>query len=724
MKQVVQNLRTGVLELLEVPCPRASRGQLLIQSRATLISAGTERFLVEFGKASLLEKARQNPDRVKQVLAKIRADGLLPTLEAVFNKLDEPLPLGYCHAGVVVEVGEGVTGFAVGDRVASNGNHAELVSVPVNLCAKLPDHVDFDGGSFAVIGAIALQGIRLIRPELGETVVVFGLGLVGLLAVQMLIASGVRVIGIDLAPDRLEMARRFGATTINPADGTDTVAATLAATGGMGADAVLITASAKNDSIASQSAQMSRKRGRIVLVGVVNLELNRADFYEKELTFQVSCSYGPGRYDHRYEQEGVDYPYAFVRWTEQRNISAVLDQIDRGRLDVHSLVTHRIPHVEAVSAYELISSGKSSLGVVLQYPEATPDRQRTIVNRLAPAVHSSSVPGGGKVVLGMIGAGGFTKAVLLPALAKTPAELATVCSAGGVSAAHAARKFGFRQSTTDYRSLLADDRINTVFITTRHDLHAKMVADALAAGKHVFVEKPLAIDRAGLQLVEDAYAKTQRQQLMVGFNRRFAPHVQKMSELLRGRTAPLCMNMMVNAGKIPADHWTQDPRTGGGRMIGEGCHWLDLLAFLSGSLIAQAKSMQIGDVPGVVTRNDHSGVSLAFEDGSIANFQYFANGHRSFPKERLTVFTDGKVLELDNFRILTGYGWSQFRRLKTFRQDKGHQEECRAFCERVAKGGDPLIPFAQLRNVTLASFDCDPIVSANGSPADGCPEGQ
>lgn len=719
MKQVVQNLRTGVLELLEVPCPRASRGQLLIQSQSTLISAGTERFLVEFGKASLLEKARQNPDRVKQVLAKIKADGLLPTLEAVFNKLDEPLPLGYCNAGVVVEVGEGVSGYAVGDRVASNGNHAELVNVPINLCAKLPENVDFDGGSFAVIGAIALQGIRLIRPELGETVVVFGLGLVGLLAVQMLIASGVRVIGIDLSPDRLEMARKFGAATINPADGTDTVAATLAATAGLGADAVLITASAKNDTIASQSAQMSRKRGRIVLVGVVNLELNRADFYEKELTFQVSCSYGPGRYDSRYEQEGIDYPYAFVRWTEQRNISAVLDQIDRGRLDVQSLVTHRIPHVDAVSAYDLISGGKTSLGVVLQYPSAVPDRQRTILHRSQTAVHTSSVPGGGKVVIGMIGAGGFTKAVLLPALAKTPAELATVCSAGGVSAAHAARKFGFRQSTTDYRSILADDRINTVFVTTRHDMHARMVADALAAGKHVFVEKPLAIDRPGLQLVEEAFAKTQDQHLMVGFNRRFAPHVKKMRELLRGRTAPLCMNMMVNAGKIPADHWTQDPRTGGGRMIGEGCHWLDLLAFLADSTIVDAKAMQMGEVPGVVTRNDHCGVALAFDDGSVANFQYFANGHRSFPKERLTVFSDGKVLELDNFRLLTGYGWNNFKRLKTFRQDKGHQEECRAFCERVATGGEPLIPFAQLRNVTLASFDCDPIVVAPIEPAGG-----
>ncbi len=704
MKQVVQNLRSGVLELMEIPCPRASRGQLLVQSRASLISAGTERFLVEFGRASLLSKARQNPDRVKQVLAKIRADGLLPTLEAVFNKLDEPLPLGYCNAGVVVEVGEGVEGFAVGDRVASNGNHAELVSVPVNLCAKIPDEVDFDQASFAVLGAIALQGIRLVRPELGETIVVFGLGLVGLVAVQMLVASGARVIGIDLAPDRLELARQFGAQVVNPAESADPVQAVLAATNGHGADGVLITASAKNDTIMAQSAQMSRQRGRLVLVGVVNLELNRADFYEKELTFQVSCSYGPGRYDDRYELEGIDYPYAFVRWTEQRNIQAVLDLVARGQLDVGSLTSHRVPLEDAVAAYDLITSGRTSMGVVLQYPQADPPRERTVVNRLHKASPSK---GAGKVVAGVIGAGNFTKAVILPALAKTSAELATIASSGGVSAAHAARKFGFRQSTTDYRSILADERINTVFITTQHHLHPRMVAEALAAGKHVFVEKPLAIDHDGLELVKDAWSSTRNQQLMVGFNRRFAVHVQKIRELIRGRSGPLCMNMMVNAGAVPADHWTQDRRVGGGRMIGEGCHWLDLLAFLAGAPITSARSLLVGDNAGLPIRTDHCGASLAFADGSVANFQYFANGHRSFPKERLTVFVDGKILELDNFRVLQGYGWSRFGRLKTFRQDKGHQAEIAALVDRIAQGGEPIMDFQELVNVTEASFLCD-----------------
>lgn len=709
MKQVVQNLRSGVLELLEVPCPRVSAGHLLIQSRASLISAGTERFLVEFGKASLLSKARQNPDRVKQVLAKIKADGLLPTLETVFNKLDEPLPLGYCNAGVVLAVGDGVDGYSVGDRVASNGNHAEVVHVPQHLCARIPDAVSDDDASFAVLGAIALQGIRLMKPELGETIVVFGLGLVGLVAVQMLVASGAKVIGVDLDNERLRLAASFGAATINPREGTDPVAATLAATDGHGADGVLITASAKQDTILSQSAQMTRKRGRLVLVGVVDLGLNRAEFYEKELSFQVSCSYGPGRYDPRYEQQGTDYPYPFVRWTEQRNIRAVLELMERGGLNVGPLTSHRIPFSDAERAYELLSSGASQIGVVLQYDHGEANQNRSVPNRQAAGVHlGGGIDGTGDVVVGMIGAGAFTKGVLLPALAKTEARLATIVSAGGVTAAHAARKFGFQRSSTDYQTVLADDHINTVFITTRHHQHARMVSEALEAGKHVFVEKPLAIDFAGLERVSEAYESTGgKQQLMVGFNRRFAPHIEKTAELLRGRTGPLCMSMFVNAGLIPADHWVHDPEVGGGRIVGEGCHWLDLLTFLTGAPIESSTVQHVGPQAKIATRGDHALISLAFADGSVGSVHYFANGHRSFPKERLTVFCEGKVLEMDNFRVLDGYGWSNFKRLKTMRQDKGHAAECQRFVDAIRRGGPPLIPFDQLMNVSLHSIRCE-----------------
>ncbi|MBI2824142.1 MAG: bi-domain-containing oxidoreductase [Planctomycetia bacterium] len=698
MKQVVQNFRSGVLELLDVPCPAAGRGQVLIQTRASLISAGTERALVEFGQANLLSKARQSPERVKQVLDKIRTEGFLATFDAVMAKLDEPLPLGYSNAGVVVEVGPGVTRFAVGDRVASNGGHAEMVNRPLNLCAKIPDAVSDAEASFAVLGSIALQGIRLVKPEIGETVVVFGLGLIGLLAVQLLVQGGARVLGIDPDCGRLDLARSFGAT---PIDATaDPVAAVLAATRGNGADAVLITASAKEDTIVSQAARMSRKRGRIVLVGMVNLELNRAEFYEKELSFQVSCSYGPGRYDAQYEEQGIDYPYGYVRWTEQRNIEAVLELMAARRLNVEQLITRRIPHAQATQAYELLSSDRGQLGVVLEYPARQPSHERTIFHK-PPAQPTKAA---GSATVGVIGAGAFAKSTLLPALIRTPARLAVIASAGGVSAAHAARKFGFETSTTDYRSILADKHINTVFITARSNLHAPVAIEALAAGKHVFVEKPLALSRGELARVQEAYAATSGLQLLVGFNRRFSSHAVKMRQLLATRSQPATMSMLVNAGHLPREHWMHDPHVGGGRIIGEACHWIDLLSYLVDSPVVAVQAVTVGDVDSMPTRNDHMSITLSFADGSLGTIHYFAGGHFSFPKETLTVFCGGKVLELDNFRRLRGYGFSGFKRLNLFRQDKGHNAEVAAFIERVATGGPPVIPVGQFWNVTEASF--------------------
>ncbi len=698
MKQVVQNFGSGVLELLEVPCPAAGRGQLLIQTRASLISAGTERALVEFGQAGLLSKARQSPERVKQVWDKIRAEGLMPTMEAVFAKLDEPMPLGYSNAGIVVEVGPGVTHFAAGDRVASNGGHAEMVSRPINLCAKIPAGVSDDAASFAVLGSIGLQGIRLLRPEIGETVAVFGLGLIGLLTVQMLAGSGARVLGIDPDPGRREMARSFGAIPVDVAG--DVVAAALAQTGGHGVDGVLVTASARDDDILSQAARMSRKRGRIVLVGVVNMELNRAEFYEKELSFQVSCSYGPGRYDAQYEDHGVDYPFAFVRWTEQRNIEAVLQLMASGRLNVTPLITKRIPHAEAAKAYELLSSDRGQLGIVLDYPAVQPLTER-VVRSPASAITSSATA---QVTVGVIGAGAFTKRVVLPALAKTQARLATIASAGGVTAAHAARKFGFAASTTDYRTILADKSINCVFITARHNMHASMVVEALAAGKHVFVEKPLAISRGELHRVQEALSASRGLQLMVGFNRRFSPHAVKIRQLLSTRSQPAAMNMLVNAGEIPRSHWTQDPHVGGGRIIGEGCHWIDLLSFLAGSPVAAVQAVTLGGTSTAPASRDSMTIAMSLADGSIANVHYLASGHRAFPKEMLTIFCQGRVIELDNFRRMRGLGWPGFKRFNLFRQDKGHQAEIAAFIDRVASGGPPLIPPAELWNVTEASF--------------------
>lgn len=702
MKQILQSLKTGSIELVEAPAPACKAGHLLIATRRSLISAGTERMLVEFGQANLLAKARSQPDKVRQVLDKMRTDGLLPTLEAVFTRLDQPLPLGYCNAGVVLAVGAGVSGFAVGDRVISNGPHAEVVCVPQNLCARIPDGVGDDAAAFTVLAAIGLQGLRLAEPTLGEKVVVLGLGLIGLLTVQMLAANGCQVLGVDFNAARLALAAQFGAQTVNLSAGEDPVAAALAFSGGKGVDAVLITASTKSSAPVHQAAQMCRRRGRIVLVGVTGLELSRADFYEKELSFQVSCSYGPGRYDENYEQKGQDYPYGFVRWTEQRNFAAVLDLLAAGRLDVTPLISHRVSQAEAPQAYQLLTEDAQALGIVLTYPEAAPSLARTVpVASLAPA----AAPAAGQAAVGVIGAGNFATVVLLPALKKTGAALHTIASGGGTSAAVAAGKFGFAQATSDTQALLQDASVNTLFILTRHNSHAGLVTAGLAAGKHVFVEKPLALNRQELAQVEDAVKANPERQLLVGFNRRFAPLAREMKRLVDGRVEPLSLIYTVNAGFIPANHWTQDPLVGGGRIIGEGCHFIDFLRFLVGQPIVGVRAQMLGDAPGVAQREDKMSILLDFADGSMGTVHYLANGSKQFPKERVELFSQGRVLVLDNFRKLQGYGWSGVpRQWPGGGQDKGHQAEVSAFIERVKQGGDWLIPWAELKEVTLATF--------------------
>jgi predicted dehydrogenase/threonine dehydrogenase-like Zn-dependent dehydrogenase len=740
MKQILQNLKSGATELLNVPAPLTRPGHLLIATRRSLISAGTERMLVEFGQANLLAKAKAQPDKVRQVLDKLRTDGLLPTLEAVFARLDQPLPLGYCNAGVVLAVGEGITGFAVGDHVISNGPHAEVVCVPQNLCARIPEGVSDDEAAFTVLAAVALQGIRLAEPTLGENVAVIGLGLVGLMTVQMLVANGCRVLGVDFDPGKLALARQFGAQTVDLGAGGDPVQAGLAFSHSNGMDAVLITASTKSNDPVHQAAQMSRKRGRIVLVGVTGLELSRADFYEKELTFQVSCSYGPGRYDPAYEQQGRDYPYGFVRWTEQRNFQAVLNLMADKRLDIEPLISTRVPQAEAPTAYQRLTEDHSLLGVLLTYPEQSVDLSRTVgcqpsaISRQPSAISHQHPPSNIHhpaacildPVIGMIGAGNFASLVLLPALKKTPALLKTIASAGGTSAALAARKFGFQEATTDYRALLDDPDINTLFIATRHNLHARLVIEALQAGKHVFVEKPLALTRAELQDIASAYQnaripETEPQDghpttnsqlstlnpqlsLMVGYNRRFSPLAVKMRALLQARSQPVSVIYTVNAGEIPPGHWVHDPHAGGGRIIGEGCHFVDFLRYLVASPIVGVEAQMMGAASGIVVREDKMTIQLAFEDGSMGTVHYLANGSKSYPKERVEVFYQGRVLVLNNFKTLRGYGWPGFRRMGLFRQDKGHQAEIAAFIERVMAGGPPLIPWTELAEVSLATF--------------------
>lgn len=698
MKQVLQNLKTGEIEIAELPSPLVRPGHLLVQTRATLISAGTERMLVEFGKGSILAKARSQPEKVKQVLDKIKAEGILQTLDVVFSRLDEPLPLGYCNAGVVLEVGEGVKGFEVGDRVANNGPHAEVVCVPRNLCAKIPEGVDDEQAAFTVLASIGLQGIRLLQPTLGESIAVIGLGLIGQVAVQMLTANGCRVIGIDPNGQRLKLAEQFGAEPVDLAAGADPVAAATAFTGDRGVDGVLITASSKSNDIVSQAAKMCRNRGRIVLVGVVGLELNRSEFYKKELTFQVSCSYGPGRYDPAYEERGQDYPLGLVRWTEQRNFEAVLDLLAAGRLNVAPLINNRVEQAHAVTAYQSLTGDANALGIVLNYPREAPQRKPTVILPVAKGAAAS------RVIAGVIGAGNFAKVTLLPRLKGLPIRWKTIADANGVAGAHVGRKFGFQQTTTDYREILADPEINLVLILTPHHLHARMVMEVLGAGKNAAVEKPLCLNAEELARVREAVEKAGGVQLMVGLNRRFSPHGLKIKSLLASRTQPICMSMMVNAGYSSPDSWVQDPKIGGGRIIGEGCHWIDLMSFLAGAPVARVTASRVGSSPAVPIRDDKTTITLEFADGSIGTLHYFANGHYSYQKETLEVFCDGKVLRCDNFTVLRGFGWSGFKKSKFWRWDKGHRGEYEALAASIAAGGPPVMPFEQIENVMRATF--------------------
>jgi predicted dehydrogenase/threonine dehydrogenase-like Zn-dependent dehydrogenase len=736
MKQLLQSLKTGIGEVVDVPTPAPSSGQLLIATSRTLVSAGTERMLVDFGKANLLEKVRQQPDKVKQVLEKVRTDGLLPTLDAVRSKLDQPLALGYCNAGVVLR--SGVEGFAVGDRVVSNGNHAEVVRVPKNLCAKIPDSVDDESAAFTVLAAIGLQGIRLAQPTIGEAFVVQGLGLIGLMTVQMLRANGCRVLGIDFDSSRCELARTFGASTVDLSKSEDAIAAAAEFSRGNGVDAVLICASTKSDDVVHQAAEMCRKRGRIVLVGVVGLNLRRDDFYKKEISFQVSASYGPGRYDPAYEEQGHDYPIGFVRWTQQRNFEAVLDMMAAGTLNVKPLITHQFAIDDAAKAYELLDDA-SALGIVIEYSGGGSRDRTVVIARSSEAATWQSTAPQTTPVIGFIGAGNYASRILIPAFKQANVELDTLASSTGVSSVHHGRKAGFAQATTDLNTIWNSPRINTVVIATRHNAHASQVIAALKAGKHVFVEKPLCLTlgeleeiRATLRCREEAHgadaaiyapngsprADGPRDDesnqhviaspegawqstdtlgepiLMVGFNRRFSPHIQKIKQLLDTVAAPKSFIVTVNAGAIPADHWTQDLHSGGGRIIGEACHFIDLLRFLAAAPITEFDRSFMAS-----PTRDTATITLKFADGSVGTIHYFANGSKSFPKERLEVFTAGRVLALDNFRKLTGYGWPGFSKMNLWSQDKGQVACVKAFVDsiRQAPRAAPAEPNARHR---------------------------
>jgi len=702
MKQVLQDMAKGGTSITEAPAPGVASGQIVISTACSLISAGTERMLVDFGRASYLDKARQQPEKVKMVIEKVQTDGLMTTIDAVQSKLAQPLPLGYCNVGRVSAIGKGVDFFKLGDRVVSNGPHADVVRVSKNLCARIPDSVTDEEASFTVIASIGLQGIRLAQPTLGEAFVVTGVGLIGLLTVQLLRAHGCRVLAIDFDDSKLALAEQFGAEICNPAKGQDPVAAGIAFSRGNGVDGVIITASTKESDPVTNAARMSRKRGRIVLVGVTGLELNRADFYEKELSFQVSCSYGPGRYDPAYEEQGQDYPIGFVRWTQQRNFEAVLDMMVSGQLDVKPLITHQFDFEKAGEAYDLLTFDKSALGIVLRYSSDEDSRYVSSV-RLSSAASIDAV----KPVVGFVGAGNYASRMLIPAFKAAGAQLHTISTSGGVNGVIHGEKTGFTEATTDTEGMLANPDINTIAIVTRHNSHADFVVSAIKAGKHVFVEKPLAVTRSDLQAVEQTYHAMgdTASMLMVGFNRRFSPQVQKMKALLAPVSEPKSFIMTMNAGDIPADHWTQDNDVGGGRIIGEACHFIDLMRYLADSEIVSVQARRMGDVPGIAITEDKAAITLGFADGSFGTIHYLANGAASFPKERVEVFTAGRVLQLDNFRKLRGYGWPGFKKMNLWRQDKGQSACAAAFLSAIEAGGEAPIPAIELFEVASVTLD-------------------
>ena len=709
MKQLLQNISTGKAIVAEVPAPKLDRGQILVQVAASLISAGTERMVVEFAEKNLVQKAMARPDLVREVIEKVRREGVLSTMEAVRRRLDSDLPLGYSNAGIVLAVAEDITEFKVGDRVACAGgsyaSHAEIVRVPRNLVAKIPDaEITFEEAAFATVGAIALHGFRLAQAQLGETVAVIGLGLIGLITVQLVKAAGCIVVGMDIDPQRCRLAHDLGCddTAANREEMQTKVAAQTAS---MGADVVLITAATTSSDPIHLGAEIARDRARVVAVGAVGLEIPRKPYYEKELSFLVSRSYGPGRYDAEYEEKSHDYPIGYVRWTEGRNVQSVVQLLARGKLNVRKLITHRFEIEHADKAYELIS-GKTAepfLGIILTFPN-----HPSLARRIDLCPPPQCAPTVGNVGVGLIGAGNFASATLVPAMKQVPGiDLIGVCAATGASAHGVGARLGFRYCTTDERELLSDPAVNTIVIATRHSLHARQVLGALSAGKHVFCEKPLCLNEVELGEIVQAYDAARSNAsapfLMVGFNRRFAPLAVELERFIRTLGEPLVMNYRVNAGYLPFTHWTQDPEQGGGRIIGEVCHFVDFLIFLANAPVVSVRAAAMDNFGRY--RDDNVAATLEFANGSVGTITYVANGDRSLSKERAEIFCGGGAAILDDYRSLEMLykGRKRVSRAR-LHQDKGHRAEVQAFATALRCGGSAPINFDQIVNATLSTF--------------------
>ncbi|PWB69706.1 MAG: hypothetical protein C3F07_18710 [Anaerolineales bacterium] len=700
MKQLLQNIKTGRSAVEDVPIPTPREGQALVKVAASLVSAGTERMVVEFAEKSLVGKARSRPDLVKQVIDKARREGLLNTAQAAFNRLDQPMALGYSTAGKIVALGRDMQGFRVGQRVACAGGgfavHAEYNVVPRNLLTPLPKNVDFESAAFTTLGAIAMHGFRLAEPQIGENVAVIGMGLLGLLAAQIADVAGCRVLGVDLDPARLALASSLGLQAVSRRKAVDS-AQTF--TSNRGFDVILICADTASNDPVELAGVIARDRARVVATGAVGLTFPRKVYYEKEISFINSRSYGPGRYDANYEEQGNDYPLSYVRWTEGRNFEAVVELMSKGRLQVQPLITHRFPIEKATAAYDVITGKKKEpfLGVLLTYPDGKwKEKSSTVHFPLSRPDKTSTVK------LGVLGAGLFANSVLLPTIKKVDGiQLVGIASAGGLHAQHSGKKFGFQYATSSDDEIINDPKINTVAILTRHDSHAELVVKALKAGKHVFVEKPLAINNSQLLAISKQLKVNSRALLTVGFNRRFAPLAQTLKSQVSGLNEPMHVHYRVNAGPIPLNHWTQDPEIGGGRIIGEACHFIDLITSLVGAPPVSVTAHALPD--GGKYREDNVSMTFTFPDGSIGVVDYLANGDKSFPKERVEVFCEGKIVVLDDFVSLQIVEDGK-KKEERGAQDKGWVNEWKAFVKSIREGGEPPIPYEQLIGVTQSTF--------------------
>lgn len=711
MKQVLQNISNGETYVAEVPIPTPKPGTVLVKTASSLVSAGTERMVVEFGEKSLIGKARSRPDLVKQMMDKARREGVVSTLEAAFNRLDQPMVLGYSSAGEIVALGEGVKRFQIGHRVACAGGgyavHAEYVTVPQNLMTIIPDQVSFDQAAFSTLGAIALHGFRLTEAQLGEHVVVIGLGLVGLLAAGIAKAAGCWVLGIDIDPQRVELAKQMEIEAVLRENAEN---ATFGFSFNRGADAVLICADTESNDPVELAGMIARDRAKVVATGAVGLKIPRKIYYEKEIAFINSRSYGPGRYDRNYEEAGQDYPIGYVRWTEGRNLEAFVNLLASGKINVDRLISHRFPIEDAPQAYELITGKKQEafLGILLTYPqsETTIGTNSRRVELFKKGVVEKSPSE--QVSVGVLGAGNFATAVILPVLRKMPSiRLTGIASPSGVSAQHAARRYGFSFASSDEQQVIENPDTQVVAVLTRHNLHARQTVAALNAGKSVFCEKPLAITPEELSELKDTLKKLAENDrsplLMVGFNRRFAPLSRQMADFFHNHQEPFIIYYRVNAGYLPLSHWVHDPIQGGGRIIGEGCHFIDFVAFLVGSPPVSVSAHALPDM-GKYNR-DNITMTLTFNDGSLGVVNYLANGDKSFSKEYIEVFCEGKIAILEDFRRLTTVeNGSRKVNRSVFRQDKGHRGEWEAFINAVKTNGQPPIPYDHLIGVTQISF--------------------